>query len=74
MIGEIVKQLLGLFVDDELLAAGILVAVAVVALLALIGVLPMWLCGLLLTVSLPAALAASVVRSVQRARRTNSGG
>ena len=29
MIGEIVKQLIGLFVDDEFLAAAILVAVAV---------------------------------------------
>ena len=27
MIGEIVKQLIGLFVDDEFLAAAILVAV-----------------------------------------------
>ena len=72
MIAEIVKQLIGLFVDDELLAVGILVAVAAVALLALIGALPTWLAGLLLTVSLPAALAASVLRSVQRARRAGS--
>ena len=69
MIGAIVSQLVGLFVDDELLAAGILVAVAAIAFLTLLGALPTWLAGLLLAVSLPAALAASVVRSVRRARR-----
>ncbi len=70
MIGEVVKQLVGLFVDDEFMAVGILVAVAVVALLTLLGVLPTWTAGLVLAVSLPSVLAASVMRSVQRARRT----
>ena len=74
MIGEIVKQLIGLFVDDELLAVGILVAVAVVALLTLLGVLPTWATGLLLAVSLPAALAASVLRSARRAQQADPGG
>ena len=69
MIGAIVRQLAGLFVDDGLLAVGILVAVGAIAFLALLGALPTWLAGLLLAVSLPAALAASVVRSVRRARR-----
>jgi len=67
MIGEIVRQLIGLFVDDELLAVGILVAVAVIALLTLLGALPTWAAGVLLAVSLPAALAASVLVSARRA-------
>ncbi len=66
MIRAIVKQLIGLFVDDELLAVGILVVVAVVALLTLLSVLPTWAAGLLLTVLLPATLGASVLRSVRR--------
>jgi hypothetical protein len=69
MIGEIARQLIGLFVDDGLLAVGILVAVAAIALLTLLGVLPTWGTGLLLVVSMPAALAASVVMSARRARR-----
>ena len=67
MIGEIARQLIGLFVDDELLAAGILVGVAVIACVTLLGALPTWAAGLLLAVSLPAALAGSVLRSAQRA-------
>ncbi len=74
MIAGIAKQLLGLFVDDGLLAAGILVAVAPIAGLAALGALPAWLAGLLLTVSLPGVLAASVLRSVRRARRAERGG
>ena len=66
MIGAIARQLIGLFVDDELLAAGILVVVAAVALLTWIGVASTWLAGLLLTVLLPATLAASVLRSLRR--------
>ncbi len=69
MIGAIVRQLVGLFVDDGLLAVGILVAVGAIAFLTLLGALPTWLAGLLLAVSLQAALAASVVGSVRRARR-----
>ena len=67
MIGAIVKQLIGLFVDDELLAAAILCVVALVSVLTLSGVAPDWLAGLLLTLALPAALAASVLRSARRA-------
>lgn len=69
MIGAVVKQLLGLIVDDELLAATILGAVALISALALSGVAPPWLVGLLLTAALPAALAASVLRSARRGRR-----
>ena len=73
MIGAIVMQLIGLFVDDELLAVGILVVVAVVAVLTWIGAAPAWLAGLLLTVLLPATLAASVLRSMRRPQRPDRG-
>ncbi len=69
MIGEIVKQLIGLLVDDEFLAAAILVTVATAGALALLGVSPTWLAGLMLTLALPGALAFSVLRSAWRARR-----
>jgi hypothetical protein len=67
MIGAIIKELIGLFVDDELLAATILCAVALISALALSGVAPGWLVGLMLALGLPAALAASVLRSAHRA-------
>jgi hypothetical protein len=69
MIGAIARQLIGLFVDDELLAATILCAVALISALALPGLAPGWLIGLMLTLALPATLAASVWRSAQRGRR-----
>jgi hypothetical protein len=67
MIGAIIKELIGLFVDDELLAATILCAVALIAALALSGLAPGWLVGLMLALGLPAALVASVLRSAHRA-------
>jgi hypothetical protein len=73
MIRGILEQLVGLFVDDELLATGILVAVAIVGLLVLLGIVPTWLAGLLLTISLPIVLAGSVVRSAKRARQGETG-
>jgi hypothetical protein len=69
VIGAIAKQLIGLFVDDELLAATILCAVALIGALALSGLAPGWLIGLMLTLALPAALAASVLRSAWRETR-----
>ena len=69
MIGAVIKQLIGLFVDDELLAATILCAVALIGALALSGLAPGWLIGLMLTLALPAALAASVLRSAWRETR-----
>jgi len=72
MIGAIATQLLGLFVDDGLLAAGILIAVAAIASLILLGALPTWLAGLLLTLSMPATLAASVARSARQAPRPDA--
>jgi hypothetical protein len=70
MIGAIVKELIGLFVDDELLAAAVLCIVGVVSALTLFGVAPSWLAGLLLALALPATLAASVLRSAQRDKRS----
>jgi hypothetical protein len=69
MIGAIVKELIALFVDDELLAAAILCVVGFISVLTLSGGGPAWLAGLLLTLALPAALAASVLRSVRRKSR-----
>jgi hypothetical protein len=69
MIGAIVKQLLGLFVDDELLAAAVLCVVGVISALTRSGAAPAWLPGLLLTLALPATLAASVLRSARRRTR-----
>ena len=69
MIGVVVKQLLGLIVDDELLAAAILCIVGLIGALTLSGAAPAWLVGLMLTLALPAALAASVWRSARPARR-----
>jgi hypothetical protein len=69
MIGAVVKQLIGLFVDDELLASAILCAVALISALKLSGAAPAWLVGLMLALALPAALAASVLRSARRETR-----
>ena len=70
MIGAFVKELIGLFVDDELLAATILCAVALISALALSGVAPGWLVGLMLILALPATLVASVLRSASRKERS----
>ena len=73
MIGAIARQLVGLFVDDEFLAAGILVVVAGVALLTWAGAAPTWLAGLLLLALLPATLAVSVLRSAWRPGGSDAG-
>jgi hypothetical protein len=70
MISAAVKELIGLFVDDEFLAAAILCVVGFISGVMLSGVAPGWLAGLLLTLALPAALAASVLRSARRATRS----
>jgi hypothetical protein len=70
VIGAAVKELIGLFVDDELLAATILGVVALVSALAFFGAVPAWLAGLLLMLALPAALTASVLRSAWRSTRS----
>jgi hypothetical protein len=68
MIGAVATQLLGLFVDDGFLAAGILVAVAVASALALAAA-PTWISGLILALALPAALTASVIVGARQAGR-----
>jgi len=70
VIGPVVKELIGLFVDDELLAATILCAVALISALALSGAAPGWLVGLMLILALPATLVASVLRSASRKTRS----
>jgi hypothetical protein len=71
MISAIVKELIGLFVDDGLLAAAILVVVALVSPLGFFDVAPAWVVGLMLALALPAALVASVLRSAQRSTRND---
>jgi hypothetical protein len=73
MIGAIVKELVGLFVDDEFLAAAILCIVGVISALTLFGGAPSWLAGLLLMLALPATLAASVWLSAGREKRRSAG-
>jgi hypothetical protein len=67
MMGATLKALIELFVDDGLLAATILCVVALISALALFGVAPGWLTGLMLALGLPASLVASVLCSVHRA-------
>jgi membrane protein implicated in regulation of membrane protease activity len=74
MIGEIARQLIGLFIDDGFLAASILAAVAVASALVFLDLPLTWLAGLVLTLALPVALAASVALSVRRARPPERGG
>ncbi len=68
MIGAIVAQLIGLFVDDWLLVTAILATVAIASVFALSVAAP-WVAGLILTAGLPAALAASVILRARQARR-----
>jgi uncharacterized membrane protein len=70
MIGSIIKEILGLFVDDEILAIGIL---AIVGAAAAIAVTP-WagppFAALVLVIGLPAILVADVILTLRRAART----
>ena len=68
MIGEILKSLIGLFLDDGFLAVAVLSAVAFVGALLLTGMTPAWVGGLALALALPAALALSVVRTARHKR------
>jgi hypothetical protein len=70
VIGRIAKELFGLFVEDELLAVGIVIAIAAVAIVAWLAASPSWVVALLLVVAFPAVLTASVLRSVRRGGRT----
>ena len=68
MIGAIVGQLIGLFVDDWLLVIAILATLAVASVFALSVAAP-GVAGLVLTIGLPVALALSVIVSARQARR-----
>ena len=69
MIATFLRQLVGLFVDDQLLAATIVVIVAAATLLARATAAPAWVAGLVLALALPAALAASVALGARRKTR-----
>ncbi len=71
MITAVVKELIGLFVDDELLALAIVCVVGLVSVLTLAGFGPAWLAGVLLTLALPAVLVVSVLRSAGRKTRSD---
>ena len=72
MIGEIFSSVIGLFVDDELLAVAVLAVVAIIGALVLTGAAPAWIGGFMLALAQPAALAASVTRSARRMRASRS--
>jgi hypothetical protein len=72
MIGEIFSSVIGLFVDDELLAIAVLAVVAIIGALVLTGAAPAWIGGLALALALPSALAASVALSAWRMRGSRS--
>ena len=69
MIGSIFKELLALFIDDEFLALAILLCCGGISLLALGELISPLVTALLLLITLPAVLVASVMRGVRRARR-----
>jgi hypothetical protein len=67
MIGAIFKQILGLFVDDEVLAMGIFAIVGLAAVIALMQAQSF--AALVLVVGLPAVLVADVALTVGRSTR-----
>ena len=70
MIGSITKEILSLFVDDELLAIGILAIVGAAAAIALTARAGPTVGALVLVIGLPAILVADVVLTLRRATRT----
>ena len=70
MIGAIIKEILGLFVDDEVLAIGILAIVGLAAAVALMSSAGRSLAALVLVIGLPALLAADVLLTLRRSTRT----
>jgi hypothetical protein len=69
MIRSVLKELIGLFVDDEFLALAILAVVAIVGVLAFSGIVSKASCGLALVIALPLVLVLSVLRTLRRAAR-----
>ena len=70
MIGSIIKEILGLFVDDEILAIGILAIVAAAAATAFTQWAGPTVAPLVLVIGLPAILIADVMLTLRRATRT----
>jgi hypothetical protein len=68
MIGSVIKEILGLFVDDKVLAIGILVIVA--AAVAFTQWAGPTVAALVLVIGLPAILVADVLLTLRRAART----
>jgi len=70
MIGPIIKEILGLFVDDEILAVGILAIVGLAAAITLASWAGPTVVALVLVIGLPAILVADVLLTLRRAART----
>ena len=70
MIGSIIKEILGLFVDDEILAIGIFAVVGLAAAVALMSSGGPSLAALVLVIGLPAPLVADVLLTLRRSTRT----
>ncbi len=69
MIGRIVREILGLFVDDEILAIGIVAVVGLAGMVALTERAGQSIAALVLVIGLPAALIADVVHTVGRSTK-----
>jgi hypothetical protein len=69
MIGSIVGEILGLFIDDERLAIGVLAVVGLAAVLTLTPWAGQSVAGLVLVIGLPLVLDASVLLALKRATR-----
>jgi hypothetical protein len=70
MIGSILKEILGLFVDDEILAIGILAIAGGAAAVAFTPWAGPAAAALVLVIGLPAILVADVLLTLRRAPRT----
>jgi hypothetical protein len=70
MIGSIIKEILGLFVEDEVLAIGILAIVGAAAAIAFTQWAGPTVAALVLVIGLPAILVADVMLTLRRATRT----
>ena len=70
MIGSIIKEILGLFVDDEVLAIGILAIVGAAAAIAFTPRAGPTVAALVLVIGLPALLVADIMLTLRRATRT----
>jgi uncharacterized membrane protein YhaH (DUF805 family) len=66
MIGAVLKQIFGLFIDDPILAIGIFAIVCIAALIALTAWTSAWAPGLVLVIGLPAILIADVAITAGR--------